>query len=98
MIYKLPLWGAIMRNYFVSPNLNVSSSNVESEFKYIKKLLFKNEKKMRIDKFVFFHIDDIIGRTNLAIADLNSYKIKTRKTGKVSAGNYYITLSDINFF
>lgn len=82
LIFKMPLWGAIMTNYFNSPNKNVSSSNCESDFKYVKRFLFQNEKKMRIDKFVFTHIDDIIGRITLAIADLNTLKIKTKRAEK----------------
>lgn len=82
LIFKLPLWGTIMTKYFDSPNQNVSSSNCESDFKYVKRFLFQNEKKMRIDKFVFSHIDDIIGRITLAIADLNTLKIKNKRTEK----------------
>lgn len=74
MIYKMPTWSAIMKDIFQSPNVNVSSSNCESEFKYIKRYLFKNTKKMRVDKFLFGHINDIIGRLLLAMADLNSYE------------------------
>lgn len=74
LLYKMPTWSAIMRKSFNSPNINVSSSNCESEFKYIKRFLFKNVKHMRVDKFLFTHMNDIIGRMVLAIAYLNNYK------------------------
>lgn len=57
------------------PNINVSSlSNCDSEFKYIKRYLFCNEQKMRVDKFIFEHIRDINRKILLAIADLNSFQ------------------------
>lgn len=76
MIYKIPTWSAVMKNLFKSPNANVSSSNCESQFKYIKRYLFKNSKNMRVDKFLFGHINDLVGCILLATADLNNFKIK----------------------
>lgn len=74
LIYKMSTWSAVMKETFNSPNINVSSSNCESEFKYIKRFLFRNVKRMRVDKFMFQHIKDIVGRMLFALADLNSFK------------------------
>lgn len=79
LIYKMPTWSAVMKNILHSPNVNVSSSNCESEFKFIKRYLFKNTKKMRVDKFMFGHINDIIGRLLLATSDLNRFKLLLKK-------------------
>lgn len=76
----MPTWSAIMRLSFSSPNINVSSSNCESEFKYIKRYLFKSSKNLRVDKFLFANIKDIVGRMNLACADLNRHK---KRIGKI---------------
>lgn len=79
LIYKVPTWGAVMKTFFNSANLNVSSSNCESEFKYVKRYLFKNVKKIRIDKFLLKHIQDIIGRMVLAISDFENHQHKIKE-------------------
>lgn len=91
LIYKMPTWSAIMRLSFGSPNLNVSSSNCESEFRSIKRFLFKSSKNLRADKFLFTNIKDIIGRMLVAFADLNKHK----KT----IGEFYTSVNKfLNFF
>lgn len=73
--FTLPLWGAAMVDIFNSPNINVSSANQESGFRCIKNNLFKFVGKQRADQFLQSHINDLIGNTRLAIADLNNYKL-----------------------
>lgn len=80
IIYSLPLWGAAMVLTFNSPNLNVSSANVESSFRYIKNNLFRLNKKQRADTFVLSHINDLIGSTKIATANLNNHRLALEHT------------------
>lgn len=75
IIYSLPLWGAAMVDTFKSPNLNVSSANIESSFRYIKNNLFRFNKKQRADTFVLSHVNDLIGSTKIATANLNNHRL-----------------------
>lgn len=68
---RLPLYGSVMAAMFKSDNNIVSSSNVESEFRYIKRDLFSNKKHMRADTFLFEHSTDLLGATKLANARYN---------------------------
>lgn len=82
ILYTLPLWGAIMVDIFKSPNINVSSANQESSFRYLKNNLFKFIKRQRADTFLVSHINDLIGSTNVATANLNTYRLAQMKTNK----------------
>lgn len=77
-IYKMPTWSAIMRLSFGSPNLNVCSSNYD-EFTNIKRFLFKSEKNIRADQFLFSNIKDIIERMRLMFAN----KQKSTRISKI---------------
>lgn len=77
IIYTLPLWGAVMVDCFKSPIQNLSSANQESAFSYIKNNLFKFIGKQRADAFIIAHINDLIGALKIAVANLNTYKLKT---------------------
>lgn len=65
---RLPLYSAAMAHMFKSEKNIVSSSNVESNFRYIKRDLFQNKKHMRADAFIFDHIIDLLGATKIANA------------------------------
>lgn len=67
MVY-VPLWTNIMRSYFQNNRETVTSSFVEAEFAELKTRVFKNKLPMRIDKFIFYHIDYLDGRLKLACA------------------------------
>lgn len=83
IVYALPLWGGAMVNLFKSPNLNVSSANQESAFRYIKNNLFKFVGKQRADAFTLSHIN-LIGSTKIAVANLNNYNLTTKNKFKTN--------------
>lgn len=68
---RLPLFSAVMAEKFSSNDNVVSSSNVESEFRYVKRDLFANRKYMRADTFLFEHSLDLLGSMKLANANYN---------------------------
>lgn len=74
LIYKVPTWGAIMNFFFNSPNLNVSSSNCEPEFKYVQRNLFKNIEPASVDKFLLQHVRDLIGKMILVVSELSMHQ------------------------
>lgn len=78
LIYSIPTWGAIMKNIFNSPNLNISSidtssSNSIPEFKYITKNTFDGIEPTRVDDFVRMHVKDIIGKMMLVVSDTHQH-------------------------
>lgn len=78
IIYKVPLWSPVMTKLFQSPNLNVCSWINETKFKHLKRNIFDETKTLRIDKFLFGQITEIIKTLDLAVADLNNKKLKPK--------------------
>lgn len=78
LIYKMPMWSPVMNNIFQSPNLNVSSSSCENQFKYVQRYLFEIIQTVRVDKFIFGHIRHIMEKLRLVVADENSYELKSK--------------------
>lgn len=66
LIPYLPLWTGIMRLHFGIGSTIATSSSVESEFNDLKNRAFKNQLPMRIDKFVFQHLDHLESKLILA--------------------------------
>lgn len=73
VIYKVPTWGAVMKKYFNSPNLNISSSKCDFEFKFVKRNSFKDFEPTSVDKFLLQHVRDIIGKMILVVPELNKH-------------------------
>lgn len=71
ILWKLPLWSNLLCPLFESENKAPSSSGVESHFKDLKHLVFKNKfKKYRVDEFLKLHTEYIDGEEKLAFCDL----------------------------
>lgn len=66
---KIPLWSNVMMNSFGSKSKTSTSSPTEVEFKNVKKVLFKNEKLIRIDIFVEKYLRYILGQFKFALAE-----------------------------
>lgn len=62
LINYLPLWTGIMKPYFNCGSQVVTSSFVEAEFAHLKTRAFKNQLPMRVDKFIFSHLEYLEGR------------------------------------
>lgn len=71
LIPYLPLWTGIMRLHFGIGSTIATSSSVESEFNDLKNRAFKNQLPMRIDKFVFQHLDHLESKLILASHESN---------------------------
>lgn len=70
LILRLPLWSNIMCQYLqCSSNNAPSSSNVESYFKNIKKLLLRSRSgTMRVDDFIMQHTEYLSGEVKVALS------------------------------
>lgn len=66
---RLPLWSAVMKTHFLSPNNTASSSNVESSFNRIKNVIMQDVRlPVRIDFFMQKYLASVNGSTKLAIS------------------------------
>lgn len=71
----IPLWTAIMQQYYPKAPLIASSTAVESNFNNIKHVMFRNvELPIRVDEFVQRHIKAIDGTAKLIESSLNMNK------------------------
>ena len=67
--HLLPLWTAVMTNYFGCDSLTASTAAVESSFNDVKhRMTHHIVLPARIDKFVMLHIDYLDGAMKLAAA------------------------------
>jgi len=71
----LPLWSGIMRPYFKHSTKIASSSYVEAEFAELKIRAFNNRLPMRVDKFIFHHIEYLDGKLKLTSGEANQEAI-----------------------
>lgn len=67
----LPLWTCIMRSHFKNGLQIATSSYVEAEFAELKTRNFKNQLPMRIDKFIFRHIEYLDSRLKVTCGSAN---------------------------
>lgn len=87
---RIPMWSNVLCSSVNSTNFHPTSSNVESTFKYIKRLL--NIKTYRVDVFVEEHIKDIVGAFKIAIAEQqNSIKLSDSELNETSIPNKIAT-------
>lgn len=64
-----------MRPYFKRGSKIVTSSYVEAEFAELKTRAFSNQLPMRIDKFIFRHIEYLDGKLKLTSGESNQKMI-----------------------
>lgn len=62
----LVLWSGVIQSHFQTGTEIVTSTSVEAEFADLKNRTFKNQLLMRVDKFIYEHLDYIDGRIKLA--------------------------------
>jgi len=71
LLSYLPLWSGIMRPYFKYSTKIASLSYVEAEFADLKTRAFNNRLPMRVDKFIFHHIEYLDGKLKLTSGEAN---------------------------
>lgn len=71
------LWSNVMMDSFDSKNSTATSSATEAEFKNIKHIVFKNEKRIRVDTFIEKYLSYLFGNFKFALAvDRNKPKVE----------------------
>ncbi|CAF4950965.1 unnamed protein product [Pieris macdunnoughi] len=81
---QFPLWSNVMKNLYNSDIDRPSSSNIESYFKNLKRLLFQigsKSQRLRIDEFIIKHLEYFTGElyiVNSNIAQAQRYKVSKK--------------------
>lgn len=68
LLIRLPLWSNVMMRHYNSPYRVSTSSDCESNFKSLKKLVIK-QKSIRVDKFLISHINFINGSIKIGLSN-----------------------------
>jgi len=79
MLHYTPILTSIMLPFFKTGTVIATSSSVETEFSNIKNRVFKTELPLRVDKFIFRHLDYLDGRIKEAMAKCMTLKKKRKK-------------------
>lgn len=82
LMNQFPLWSNVMKNLYKSKIDRPTSSNVESYFRTLKKILFQigtKSQRLRIDEFIIKHFEFLTGELKIANSNLNIKKIKRKK-------------------
>ena len=67
-----PLWTAVMKEVFQSPNTTASSAIIECDFSILKEIIMEHNKRpLRVDKFIAFHLRALSGNSNIIAASAN---------------------------
>lgn len=79
LMSQFPLWSNVMKNLYQSNIHKPTSSNVESYFKNLKRLLFKIDTKshrLRVDAFIMKHLEYLTGELKIAHSNITAPKKK----------------------
>lgn len=82
LMRQFPLWSNVMKTLYNSDVHKPTSSNVESYFKNIKKLLFticSKSHRLRVDQFIIKHLEFLTGELKIANSNLGVRNNKTTK-------------------
>jgi len=79
MLHYAPILTSIMLPFFKTGTVIATSSSVETEFSNIKNRVFKTELPLRVDKFIFRHLDFLDGRIKEAMAKCMTLTLKKKR-------------------